>query len=322
MKVSVIVPVYNVERFLPCCLESLAAQGMQELEFLLVDDGSTDRSGEICADFAARDGRFRLIRQENRGVVGAWNRGLDEARGEYLMFVDGDDWVEPDFCETPWRCAVEQDADLVLFRYRRANEEGEPFPAAPISVPVGQIDRDTALDLLFGAARSYVWNKLWRKSLFEGIRFPEGHAMGEDMTLIPVTARAGRVVHVPEALYHWYKSNPGAYSHAFSTRHLEDVRFNVDRTLALLSGEGFSEKDIAFFKLNIKLPFLLSGRKEQFRLWEEWFPEANRYILDNHLLPLRTRMVQFFAAHRLFFLVRLYCFAVDKLFYGFHRLFR
>ena len=203
--ISVIVPVYNVEKFLPRCLESLAAQTMQDIEILLIDDGSTDRSGEICADFAARDGRFRLIRQENRGVFGAWNRGLDEARGENLMFVDSDDWVEPDFCETPWRCAVEQDADLVLFRYRRANEEGEPFPVASISVPVGQIDRDTALDLLFGAARSYVWNKLWRKSLFDGIRFPDVIAFTDVGTTYRLVLRAERIFSLDRPLYYYRK---------------------------------------------------------------------------------------------------------------------
>ena len=81
-----------------------------------------------------------------------------------------------------------------------------------------------------------------------------------------------------------------------------------------------SEKDTAFFKLGVKLPFLMSGSREQFRLWKEWFPEANRHISENRYIPLRTRMVQQCAAHGLFPLVRLYCFAVNKIFYGLHRL--
>ncbi|MBR3475178.1 MAG: glycosyltransferase family 2 protein [Oscillospiraceae bacterium] len=205
VKISVLVPVCNVARFLPRCLDSLTAQTMQDIEILMIDDGSTDESGEICAAYAARDGRFRLIRQENRGLFGAWNRGLDEAGGEYLMFVDGDDWVEPDFCETPWRCASEQDADLVLFRYRRASEEGEPFPAAPVSVPVGRIDRDAALDLLFGAARSYVWNKLWRKRLFEGVRFPAVIAFEDVGTTYRLVLRAERILSLDRVLYYYRK---------------------------------------------------------------------------------------------------------------------
>ena len=321
MKVSVIIPVYQVEAYAGRCARSLMEQTFPDIEFLFVDDGSPDGSMDIirrvCGEYR-REVHF-LVHPENKGLPAARNTGLQAASGEWILHVDSDDYLEPTMVQKLYEAAVSGGADLAYCDFyldfggscRRLRNPS--FSDGKTLVREGY---------LAGTAKFNVWNKLVRASLFEGIRFPEGHAMGEDMTLIPVTARAGRVVHVPEALYHWYKSNPGAYSHAFSTRHLEDIRFNVDRTLALLSGEGFSEKDIAFFKLNIKLPFLLSGRKEQFRLWEEWFPEANRYILDNHLLPLRTRMVQFFAAHRLFFLVRLYCFAVDKLFYGFHRLFR
>ena len=130
VKLSVLVPVFNVERFLPRCLDSLAAQSLPGIEILLIDDGSTDASGRICEEYAARDARFRVIHQENRGLSAVRNRSLEEAAGEYLMFVDADDWVEPDFCETPWRCAVEQDADVVFFRYRRTKENGEILPLA------------------------------------------------------------------------------------------------------------------------------------------------------------------------------------------------
>ena len=212
IKISVLVPVYNVARFLPRCLDSLAAQSMRDIEILLIDDGSTDDSAAICADYVARDGRFRLLRQENRGLSAVRNRHLEEARGEYLMFVDSDDWVAPDFCEIPWRCVREQDADLVLFGFRRVTEEGEPLPLKS-SLPQGPIDRETALQLLLaGPSFSYLWNKLWKKSLFDGIRFPDVLAYADVGTTYRLVLQAERIVSLPQVLYYYRKRKGSAVS--------------------------------------------------------------------------------------------------------------
>lgn len=320
MKVSVIIPIYKVEAYAERCARSLMEQSYPDMEFIFVDDGSPDGSvgiiKRVCSEYS-RDVRI-LVHPENKGLPAARNTGLQASTGEWILNVDSDDWLEPTMVEHLLSAAVKADADLAYCDYyldfggSRRRLDNPSFPDGMTMVREGYFA---------GTAKFNVWNKLVRASLFKGICFPEGHAMGEDMTMIPVTARAGRVVHVPEALYHWFKLNPGAYSNSFSEKNLEDILFNVKRTLESLEENSFSEKDIAFFKLNVKLPFLMSGSKEQFRLWKEWFPEADKYIADNHFLPLRTRLVQLCAAHGLFFLVRLYVFAVDKVFYGIHRLF-
>ena len=99
MKISLIIPVYNVEQYLEKCLDSALSQTWKECEIIIVDDGSTDRSASICQEYHCRDSRIRLIRQENRGLFEAWVRGFREATGEYTAFLDGDDWVEPDYLE-------------------------------------------------------------------------------------------------------------------------------------------------------------------------------------------------------------------------------
>ena len=139
--------------------------------------------------------------------------------------------------------------------------------------------------------------------------------MGEDMTVILLTRFAGKVVHVPRGLYHYVKLNQGAFSNTSSARHLEDIRYNTERVLSALQ-ETVDEKDLALFKLNVKLPFLLSGRKEEYRLWREWYPEADRFALDNPCLPARTRWIQWAAAKGQFWLVSLYGFFVNKIYYG------
>jgi glycosyltransferase involved in cell wall biosynthesis len=321
MKVSVIIPVYKVEDYAERCARSLMEQTFPDIEFIFVDDCSPDASMDIirrvCSQYR-REVRF-LAHSENRGLPAARNTGLRSCTGEWILHCDSDDWLEPTMVERLCDAAMKTGADLAYCDYyldfggSRRRLGNPDFRDGVTMVREGYFG---------GTAKYNVWNKLARASLFSGICFPEGHAMGEDMTMIPVTARASRVVHVPEALYHYFKLNPGAYSSSFSAKNLEDILFNVNRALESVRDYPFSEKDTAFFKLGVKLPFLMSGSREQFRLWKEWFPEADRYINENHYLPLRTRTVQQFAAHNLFFLVRLYCFAVDRIYYGIHRLFR
>ena len=109
-----------------------------------------------------------------------------------------------------------------------------------------------------------------------------------------------------------------AFSNTFSERHLTDIQFNTAQTLKWLEGWNVNDKDmyLHFFKLNIKLPFLLSGEKKQYQIWKEWFPESDKYVLENKHLPFRTRLVQWFAAKRLFSFVGLYDFLVNKVYYG------
>lgn len=317
--VSVIIPFYNVAPFIERCVRSLMEQTLEDVEYIFVDDASPDDSADILQRvLTGYDKKVRIARHEcNKGLPAARNTGLSLAKGEFIFHCDSDDWMEATTLEHLYRAAVETGADIAYcdyyldFGHSRRRLNNPSFHDGKTMVRKGYFA---------GTAKYNVWNKLVRATLYHNLSFPEGHAMGEDMTMIPVTARAGRVVHVPEALYHYFKLNPGAYSNAFSEKNLQDVLFNVDRTLESIADYSFTEKDIAFFKLNTKLPFLMSGDKKQFQLWKEWFPEANRYIKDNKYLPVRTRIVQQCAAHNLFPLVRLYCFAVDKLFYGFHKL--
>ena len=113
--ISVIVPIYNVEPYVRQCIESLLAQTGPETEILLIDDGSTDRSGVIAEEY--KDGRIRVFHLQNGGLSAARNFGIEHARGEWLMFVDGDDYVLPEFCSAPFALAQETGADLVAFRY-------------------------------------------------------------------------------------------------------------------------------------------------------------------------------------------------------------
>ncbi len=154
--ISVVVPIYNVERYVRKCLNSLQNQTMKEIEVICIDDGSTDRSGAIADEFNNDCGWpiFRVIHTNNRGLSTARNRGIKEARADWLMFVDSDDWVSEDFCRIPYVTAIETKADLVIFRCFRVSMLGRIRKSKRPVKPKGIWDEITAHE--YGGAGA--WN--------------------------------------------------------------------------------------------------------------------------------------------------------------------
>ncbi|MBQ6761662.1 MAG: glycosyltransferase family 2 protein [Bacteroidales bacterium] len=318
-KVSVISPFYKVAPFIERCAESLLEQTLEDVEFIFVDDASPDESRELLEKVIARhpERDARIVTHEaNKGLPAARNTGLAVATGEFIFHCDSDDWVETDMLEKMYKAAADNGADYVYCDFWMQFEKSARYMVNPTYTDPEQMVKE---GFMAGLMKYNVWNKIAKRSLYEesDIRFPAGHGMGEDMTMILLATNAKRVAHVSEALYHYVKLNANAFSNTFSERHLTDIRFNTDRTLKGLESWDVSDKDlyINLFKLNIKLPFLFSGDKQQYKLWKEWFPESNAYVCKNRLLPFRTKLVQWFAAKGLFPLVSLYGFLVNKVYY-------
>lgn len=195
MRASVIVPIYNVEAYLEKCVQSVLAQSAKDFEVLLIDDGSTDRSGALCDRLAESDGRIRVIHQENRGLGGARNTGIREAKGEWLLFVDSDDWLEPWTLEHARTLGEEQNADMVVFGFRSVDENGRT-----LSTFVEDQPRETVLRLkehpqLLLIAPS-ACNKLYRRDLFlrSGVEYPSRVWYEDIRTTQKLLALAGGVV--------------------------------------------------------------------------------------------------------------------------------
>lgn len=205
-KISIIVPVYKVEPYLRKCLDSIISQTYQNLEIILVDDGSPDNCGAICDEYAARDRRIQVIHKENGGLSSARNTGLDIATGEWVGFVDSDDWVEPDMYEYLLSGAQQARADIAVCgvweewpdrRLCRSCSQAESF------------DTEGGLEQFF-LRKKYshsAWDKLYRRTLFAGIRFPEGQNFEDIATTHRVFERAKAVRLLPEAKYH-YRQRP------------------------------------------------------------------------------------------------------------------
>ena len=213
---SVIVPVYRVETYLPKCLDSLVGQTYADLEIILVDDGSPDRSGAICDEYAARDSRIVVIHQENRGLSGARNAGLDRATGEFVAFVDSDDYLERSMYENLMVAAMERNADIVIGDFYMILESG--ISRRYIRVPDdGSLEKVREM-ILADRIPSYVWNKVYRKALFDGVRYERIRGF-EDLQITPrLFQRAHKVAFVPEAGYYYNCLNMNALTAVFNHR--------------------------------------------------------------------------------------------------------
>lgn len=238
--ISVIVPVYRVEEYLERCVKSILSQTYKNLEVILVDDGSPDQCPAICDACAEKDARVKVIHQENKGLSGARNAGIDAASGEYLAFVDSDDYVSPHFIEELYQllqdtgCAIGQ----CRFSYVKGDglvEEGD----SAFCIYRGE----SLMEQLYGPeekATCFVvaWNKLYRAELFKEteIRYPEGRIHEDEATTYRLFHEAKKLAFLDRALYGYYTENGGSITSVFSAKRLQWLAAHEER--------------IAFFKKN------------------------------------------------------------------------
>ena len=208
--ISVIVPVYNVERYVRKCLDSLKNQTMKQIEVICIDDGSTDTSGVIADEYESNDWpRFKVIHTTHGGLSAARNKGLDKAVSDWIMFVDSDDWVEPEFCRIPYRTAIKYHADMVIFQNCTTTEKGRIKKRQRYYIPTGMIDHETAIDVGGTAA----WGRLYKKELFSNLRYPVGHMFEDYAITHQLVYRANRIICLEEHLYS-YRYRKGSICHS------------------------------------------------------------------------------------------------------------
>lgn len=210
--ISVIVPVFNGETSLPRCLDSLLRQDHARLEILVVDDGSTDRTPQILAGYAARDPRLRVVRQENAGQGAARNRALALCRGSFVGFADADDYAEPALFSSLLQALEANGADIACCAYWTDGAESrlQPLPDRTLSAAEAY-----ALLVDNRVLKHFLWNKLFRRSAIEGIAMPEGRIFEDIVFLTRCLARCRKFVLLSRPLYH-YCENPSSTSRALS----------------------------------------------------------------------------------------------------------
>lgn len=205
--ISVIIPVYNVEKFISSCIDSVRTQAYDNIEILLIDDGSEDKSGQICDSFAGKDARIKVIHKENGGLSAARNTGIEHAKGEWLTFVDSDDAVSSELIRTLYSLANRHLADISVIDPVHVGLTGsskEVYTCVSETVVMSSAEAMEALFYQTGVYPS-AWGKLYRKSLFEKIRFPEGKLFEDIAIMGYLFEQCDRIV--------WNKSKLYAYNH-------------------------------------------------------------------------------------------------------------
>ena len=226
-KVSIIIPLYNVEEYLETTVRSALAQTYTDIGIILVDDGSTDKSGAICDSLAAQDPRIRVIHKPNGGVSDSRNTGLDAADGEYIFFLDSDDIIAPDTIETLLG-ACEQGADLAIAGYVRFKNEPRTIHAKGESFEFFD-GKEATRRMLYNQGYTHgLWNKLYLASLWDGIRFRVGHLYEDLDTAFKVVPRAEKAAYIPRPLYQ-YRVHTGSIMRSRITEENIDLLDISDR---------------------------------------------------------------------------------------------
>ncbi len=239
--VSIIVPVYNLENYIKNCLDSLINQTYRNIEILVIDDGSVDRSGEIIKSMAEKDSRIVYIKQQNAGVSAARNNGLEHAKGEYIMFADGDDYMHYQAVEILYKTAEEKQCGMVFsgsLVTAKHNERMNPVTDFGIT----RLTEDTLFDE--GSDRA-VWGKIFRKEAVKGYTFPVGITNAEDfnyMLRVLYGNRNNPGYRVDCKLYYYYMRGDSASFHDFSPKNITEIFINEK------NAEFFSDKEDCYLK--------------------------------------------------------------------------
>ena len=295
--ISIIVPVYKTERYLCKCVESIISQTYDNLEIILVDDGSPDNCGKICDEYKKKDKRVNVIHQDNAGVSAARNSGLDLAKGEFTGFVDSDDWIRPDMFEKLLRAMTKNESiQIAVCGHTRYHTDGSTEkrenPEISETLSVNKMLPYLISDSYF---EGFVWNKLFDSNLFNNknkLRFDTDAHFGEDMLFVSecvagLKAKTDSIAYIPEALYNYILSEDGAmYSYGAKRRTELDSWKKVIDVLEPVSGESLKYLRARYTELAINLTRMAVLakdtrnirviRKEVKKYWFEYFFKIHR----------------------------------------------
>lgn len=297
--VSVIVPVYNVERYLERCVKSLVTQTYKNIEIVLVDDGATDKSGSICDELSKQDERIRVIHKENGGLSDARNVGIGVSKGEYILLVDSDDFVAKTTCEELIKVAKDTDADMVSFRELKVDEESgkllddDDIESKSVIVLTGH---EAGRNYLYGRYIQHsAWSKLYKRELFERLLFPVGMLAEDYATTYRYVSFCKKVAWYDRKLY-YYRIRKNSIMTQRSMKLTLDV-YKIACKVHEFELEHFPEeiKIIETSYVNCLLKTIARIYNEQNRKYESYQMEIENLLkhLDLKDLSIKTKVVYF-----------------------------
>lgn len=282
--ISIIVPVYNVENFIGKCIESILGQTFKDFELILVNDGSIDRSGEICEEYSKKDKRIVVFHKENGGQSSARNAGIEAAKGSYIGFVDSDDWVHSDMYKILYSKAIELESDIAACNIIRFNKDSSKYYFCNDNSDY-VYDRNNAMNELYLNERLTFspCNKLYKRDLFRGIRFKEGYILEDIDFSYRIIHECNRIFYTGQALYNYRYNDNSTMRKVFSKKRLDE--FEVRKNLYLFylknypahANEVYAEWFLTGLMLYINIGKYYKSEKNQYK----YLIEADKTILKS-----------------------------------------
>ena len=301
-KISVIVPVYNVEKYLYKCINSILEQTFNEFELILVNDGSTDNSGNICDEYAIKDRRVIVIHKENGGLSSARNAGLDIAKGSYISFIDSDDWIARDMYETLFDVGLKNDLDIVQCGYTSVYENSE-IKADVYSEEIMFIhDNEILIKFFFNKdITSIVCDKIYKKQLFMEIRFPVGQLLEDAFILSDIYSNAESMAVLKNVKY-YYLQREGSIMKSGPSIHLMISSFQAyvnrikvaskkqDINLYNKAISGLASDFFQYYRLIFLSDMNINKKKELTCELKNWYKSYRKTIFYNNSIPIKNRV--------------------------------
>lgn len=284
--VSVIVPVYNVKDYVLECLQSLVCQSYDNLEIIVVDDGSTDESGKICDEFVGNNEQVKVFHKKNGGLSSARNFGIKKAKGEYICLVDSDDWVKKSFVEKMMKEIKNENVDIVICGYNNEVPRADAL-----------IGKEATKKLLISQENMEIiaWNKMYRRTLFNDVLYPEGKNYEDSLTTYKLLSKARQVVYVSESLY-FYRERMGSIMKKGKREEKLAMRERAAREAMVFFKEDADLKEAAeIAMLTAKLAwmdFAISGevKKKYLNEGREWIRQNKERLTHNKYLSKKLRL--------------------------------
>ncbi|WP_051560558.1 glycosyltransferase family 2 protein [Clostridium beijerinckii] len=302
IELSIIIPIYNVEKYLRNCLDSVINQTLDSIEIIMVNDGSTDNSGRICEEYNRKYANIRLISQRNKGLGAARNEGIRHARGRYIGFVDSDDYILKDMYKEMLSVAMGDDLDLIICAVKMYYEESKKQRIIENIINEENIiaRKELIKHILSRKIQCFAWNKIYKRELFDGIKYEEGVYYEDMFTMYNIALRCKKAKVITKPFY-IYRQRENNITSKVSLKHINDFNLAVEKVSnKFINGEFYDNNLLMAFNiisLNTSLDLYIRQKnftnKEIYKDYKEVYNGFQKYnlleIIINKYIPFKYK---------------------------------
>ena len=296
-QISVIIPIYNVERYLRQCIDSILAQTFTDFELLLIDDGSPDGCPAICDEYAEKDARIRVFHKPNGGVTSARNKGLDNARGNWIIYIDGDDWIEPTYVEELYNAAINNEADIAICAFRFVYEDGSSVIEHPT---IWDDNKQASLNRYIASIWTTACGSIQKSSLYKdnSIRSPKNITFCEDFHLmVRLCYFANKVISIDSPLYN-YRQRSSSIVHSLNDKTWRDELSTYLEIIDFFRNQGELEtyKKVMSWR-TLKTSNGMTLDLSRFEEFKKYNPDKKDYIWDCPFIEFKLKILAWLITH-------------------------